>query len=131
MAKTHTVSLLLTAPSGQISHTPQVFSGELSIELDVVLTGVVTDTEFDLAIDVSAVKSFYILATQDTTLETNAVDATGGNTLNLVANWPYFWGSVLSYNTFKLTSDVTKMFFTKAATGVCNVTVRCIVDASP
>lgn len=130
MAKTITAGILMTSPSGQLSHTAQAFTGELSIELDVDLSGVTTDDDYTLAIDVSQVKAFYILATEDTTLETNAVDATGGNTLNLKANWPYFWGAAMSYDTFKLTSDVTKMYFTKAGAGDSTVKVRCIVDAS-
>jgi hypothetical protein len=102
-------------------------SGDISIQ-ETIAVG--TDTLVNIAVDVSAVKLCFIWSDRAITIETNATDASGGNTLTLVANVPYVW-TTDSYNTFKLTADVTKMYVTNASGGSAQLVVKITQDATP
>ncbi|MBC8869194.1 MAG: hypothetical protein H8E44_07240 [Planctomycetes bacterium] len=90
----------------------------------------VTDQVCNIDLDVSAVKSFYIVSDQNITVETNAVDATGGNTLSLIAGEPYIW-HVSSLDSFLLTQDVTIAYLTNASGSTATVYCVACYDASP
>lgn len=88
-----------------------------------------TDTVLNIAIDVSAVKSFFIVSDRAVTIETN----NGGsptNTLTLAAGVPYVWNTS-SADTFKLTGDVTKYYVTNASGGSARIQQYCIQDSTP
>lgn len=125
----YTIQPTLIGASASLS--PQLsFSGSSILEIDESISTGVTDDDIVLAIDVSAVKLFYIVSDAAVTVETNATDATGGNTLTLVANQPYFWHTG-SYDTFKLTADVTIAYITNASGSTANLKIRVIQDATP
>lgn len=90
-----------------------VESARISSIDETFATGL-TDAPLLWTLDVSQVQSIIILSDQDIKIETNAVDATGGNTLNLKANVPYIW-TTDSYDTFKLTEDVEIAYITNAS----------------
>lgn len=89
-----------------------------------------TDFEVGFELDVSAVKSFYLNSSQDVLLETNAIDATGGNSISLLANIPYIW-HVSAYDSFLLTLDVTVLYFTNASGAIATIDCVALYDASP
>lgn len=89
---------------------------------------IATDTEVIWTADVSQVKYLFIHSDVACTIETNATNAAGGNTLTLVANMPYIW-TTDSYSSLALTSDVTKFYVTSAATGTLNI--RMGFDSTP
>ena len=89
-----------------------------------------TDFEVGFELDVSAVKSFYLNSSQDILLETNAIDATGGNAISLLANIPYVW-HVSAYDSFLLTLDVTVLYFTNASGSTATIDIVALYDASP
>jgi hypothetical protein len=86
-------------------------------------------TPVSCAIDVSQVKSFWIKSSADVTLKTNSSSAPT-NTLALKAGIPYEWNTD-SYDTFKLTGDVTSMFLVNAAVASCTVSCGFVYDATP
>jgi hypothetical protein len=86
-------------------------------------------TPVSCAIDVSQVKSFWIKSSADLTLKTNS-SGSPTNTLALKAGIPYEWNTD-SYDTFKLTGDVTSMFFVNAAVASCTVSCGFVYDATP
>lgn len=88
-----------------------------------------TDTPLVVAIDVSAVKSFYVVSDRQVTLETNNASAPT-NTLTLKAGVPYLWNTD-SYDTFKLTGDVTIIYVTNASGGTAQLEFRILQDATP
>lgn len=89
-----------------------------------------TDQQITFDLDVSACKSFFLVSDQDITLETNAVDATGGNTLALIANEPYIWHDS-SLDSFLLTADVTTSYWTNASGSTATIYCVALFDVTP
>lgn len=88
-----------------------------------------TDYEINVDLDVSAVKSFYLVSTQDVTFETNN-GATPDDTISLLADVPYVWTEE-SYDSFLLTVDVTSIFITNASGSAATITLEAIYDPTP
>ncbi len=88
------------------------------------------DTLIVASLDVSAVKSLFLLSDQDVSFETNATDHTGGNIIALKANIPYVWHTN-AYASFLLTLDVTAIYITNASGSSANIKLRAVVDATP
>ena len=89
-----------------------------------------TDFEVNFDLDVSACKSFYLNSSQDILLETNAIDATGGNAISLLADIAYIWHTS-SYDSFLLTQDVAVMYYTNASGAIAIIDCVALFDASP
>lgn len=89
-----------------------------------------TDAVVNFDLDVSACSSFYLVSDQDVTIETNADDATGGNTIALLANVPYTWHTN-DYNSFLLTADVTVVYVTNASGATATIYCVALFDPSP
>lgn len=85
-------------------------------------------TEIAVAIDVSAVKSFWVKASAALTLESNSSSA-ADDTIVLKAGIPYRWNSD-SYDSFLLGTDVTSLFFTNASATACTVSCGFVYDAT-
>jgi len=89
-----------------------------------------TDGEIALTLDVSEVEAFFLVSDQNITLETNAIDATGGNTIALLAGEPYTWFST-DKAAFLLTEDVTTTYWTNASGAAATVYCVALYDATP
>lgn len=131
MAATHTLTRSWADGGPNPVSNNQSFSGtgETNI-VDTTIADSVTDQLETISIDVSLIQSIYIHSTQAITLETNAIDATGGNTLLLLANDPYVWytGSLF---TNLLTEDITKIYLTNASGSTATFNLRCVYDSTP
>ena len=91
-------------------------------------------TDFEITcpdVDVSACVLIYMKSTQDVTVETNAIDATGGNTLNLKANEPYVWWTNAPFVNMFTADIVTNVFITNASGAEATVTFEAILDTTP
>ncbi|MCH8853919.1 MAG: hypothetical protein IID41_14900 [Planctomycetes bacterium] len=86
-----------------------------------------TDTVLNVAIDVSAVKSFFLISDVNVTIETND-GTTPTDTLNLIAGVPYIWNTD-SLDSFLLTGDVTKFFITNASDAI--IDMEAVADPTP
>ena len=92
------------------------------------------ETDFEITlptIDVSACVAIFILSTQDVLLETNAIDATGGDTLTLKANEPYIWWTAAPFVNMLVEDIVTNVFITNASGAAATVTMEFILDTTP
>lgn len=89
-----------------------------------------TDQLCNCSLDVSTLKALYILSDQDLTMETNAVDATGGNTIALLAGIPYIWFTG-KYEACLLTLDVTKLYLTNASGSTATFKLIALEDNTP
>jgi len=118
---------VLNAPGISISGG-KTYSASLSESLADVAAGNGT-TQMTMTIDVSAVKAFAIFSDVDITLKTNS-SGSPANTLALKAGIPYIW-TTDSYDTFKLTTDVTSLFFVNAGSVDANIKVTVVADATP
>lgn len=123
MAKTHTFSPSVTGLSGSLSGTPQTFTGGKVVILSETLP-IGTDTLVALVLDVSQVKSAFIMASTATLLETNS-GSSPAQTLSLAAGIPYIWNTN-SYDTFKFTTDITALYCTNVAESL--LTAEFLVD---
>ena len=88
-------------------------SGDTEVNVVETLAAGATNVNRPLALDVSQVVSFAMVATQACVVKTNS-SGSPANTINLAANVPYVWNSQ-SYDTFKLTTDVTALFLTNSS----------------
>ena len=92
------------------------------------------ETDFEITlptVDVSACVLIYIKSTQDVLLETNADDATGGNTLTLKANEPYLWWTAAPFVNVLTEDIVTNVCVTNASGAAATVTMEFILDTTP
>lgn len=128
MATTHTVKYGLTTPSGELSK-PLSFSGSSATEISESVATAQTDADIVIAIDVSAVKAFFIVSSAAITVETND-GSSPDDTLTLVAGQPYIWHTG-SYDSFLLTTDVTVLYITNASGSTADIEIRVLQDATP
>lgn len=88
-----------------------------------------TDQLCNIAIDVDKVVLFFIVSTQDVTVEAN--DGSSPDfTLSLKANEPYVWHSS-ALDSFLCTADVTKFYVTNASGASATVTCYVLQDTTP
>ncbi len=94
-----------------------------------------TDEEHNIDLDVSAMKSLYIVSDQAVTMEWNDSSGTQG-ALVLVANEPVIWWSTQvtdGGNTLNPlgSTDLTTTFWTNASGSTANINFQAVYDASP
>lgn len=128
MAFSHDYKISITSPSGTVSKQTS-YSGSGSLEISESVADSETDYDIVASIDVTAVKSFYIVSDQDVTVETNS-GSEPDDTLSLVAGVPYYWNTD-SYDSFLLTADVTVLYVTNASGATANIEIRVIQDTTP
>lgn len=128
MSFTHVVSQSIDSGAGAITKSKTYTnSGRISISEDIATA--ITDGPIIVAIDVSAVESFLLVSNQDVTIETNNA-TTPSDTINLLAGVPYIW-TTDSYDTLKLTVDVTIIYVTNASGATATIQIEALVDATP
>lgn len=110
---------------GTVVGSPQTFTGGLEANLSESIPQDQTDLLVAWSVDVSQIQSIIIEASVAMTIETNAIDATGGNTLSLLAGVPYVWHTG-SYFANLLTLDVLKLYVTNTTAGTLEI--QCVVD---
>ena len=100
----------------------EVATGDTMIWADWDIAGEAADEEHEISIDVSALKSLFILASADMTIDTNNGGAPD-DTLVLKANQPVDWMENDEHVKL-LTTDVTAMFVTQAGTSAATLKIR-------
>lgn len=122
LTTTTTVSSSKTiAPSDQVT-----ISGSFSVATAQ------TDKALSIGgVDVSQTVGVYVHSTAAITLETNATDATGGNTLTLAADVPYVWYTGKP-DSNRFTQDIAStVYATNASGSTATVTMVFIQDGTP
>lgn len=126
--------------AGTVTIKTDTLAGDLSINLEreEISAGAV-NTEFDLAIDVSAVLAFGIGCkktigesadkTVELVIKTNSTSSPG-DTLTITPTNGIGWSSGDSADN-PLSVDVTKIYVTNNGTAKANLFVRALVDSSP
>lgn len=117
----------MNAPGLSVS-SGKTYSGSLSESLADVAAANGT-TQMNMAIKVANVKAFAVYSDVAVTLKTNS-SGSPADTLAIKAGIPYIW-TTDSYDAFKLTTDVTALFFVNAGGTDANVKVTTVVDATP
>ncbi len=127
MAFTHILATNWNGGGVSLSRSSS-YSASAEQNIDEAIPDSSTDLEVALVLDVSEIKSIYMVSDQALTVETNLVSGT--DTIVLVADVPYIWYTG-SYYTNLLATDVTKLFLTNASGSTANFKLRCVVDATP
>ena len=127
MAKTFALSQQVVV-SGQIFQPSVSASAGASAEVVAEAITAGTDTLVNIAFPYANVKAYYLYSTTACTIETNATDATGGQSISLAAGVPKIWvtggdGS----NVFS--ANVTKFYVTNVADTVLTAVV--LYDPTP
>ncbi len=126
MSFTFSVTELLEMDGGSVTKkTTLANTGRVSIDEDIASNQ--TDKLVAMSLDVSACVAFYMVSDVAMQVETNATDHAGGNIITLVASIPYVWYTG-KYDSFLLTSDVTKLYVTTTTAG--NLKVNALYDAT-
>lgn len=128
MAFTHTLGTNWNG-GGLSLAASNTYSAGAELNITESIADSATDAEVAATIDVSEIKSIYILSDQALTLETNN-GAAPADTIVLVANEPYIWYTG-SYYTNLLATDITALFFTNASGSVATIELRCVFDPTP
>jgi hypothetical protein len=129
MAQTHTVSFNWASPGSSLAYSKAYTATNETNIVGETIADNATDYEIVVAIDVSAVKSFYVVSDQAITIETNN-GTTPDDTLNLAAGIPYVWTTDM-LDSFLLGTDVTSIFVTNASGATATLHLRCLQDATP
>lgn len=123
---TQSIQVSLAAVSGQKTYT-----AASRVSLSEAAPDSAT-TVMAAAIDVSALKSFFLLSDQDVNIGTN--DAYGGSpdaTIQLKAGVPYVWNTD-SYDTFLLVAaDIVTLHVTNASGSSATIQMEALIDPTP
>lgn len=128
MAFNHTVSYTVVSGERTLDYD-KVYSGSGRLEVSEAVADGQTNKEITTNIDVSAVKSFYVVSDQNVTFETND-GSSPEDTIALKANVPYVW-TTDSYDAFLLGADVTAIFITNSSGSTANIEMTVIQDVTP
>lgn len=111
---THSVSLASNlGPGGAQIGGSASETGTVEHIIDESFTASTTDAPITIAFAYADVQAVYLLASSNTTLETNSGGPGGiGNTINLKAGIPFSWTTTCAYFANPFTVDVTAFYFT-------------------
>lgn len=127
---THTLTQRVQVGSQVIQPTTNPsYTGGSSVNLNETIPADSTDLDVVVALDVSAIKSLYLLSDKDLVIETND-GTTPDDTINLKAGIPYIWNTD-SYDTCLLTTDVTKFCVTEENSEAAVLKMECLLDPTP
>lgn len=118
------------AQAGLSYQKTQNVVADSEVNADVAVPDSSTDLEALLPVDVSQVKSIFILSDQDVTLETND-GSTPADTIALKADVPLIWELSNGYYDCPFSEDVTAMYFTNASGSAATVQIRTLQDLTP
>lgn len=122
MSFTHQVTEKVLVGGESISKVNTLTAGsKISIDETIAIG---TDTLVALTLDVSQVKSIYILSDVAATIETNS-GGSPAQTLTLVAGVPYVWYTN-KYSALVFTTDITALYITNAA--IARLQIEILVD---
>lgn len=129
MSFAHEIVKKLVTPGKSINNT-KTYTADGSDSREIAVPDSTTDMQLDIAIDVSAVKSFFITSDQDLKVEANDGTTPTDPAIDLVAGVPYEW-TIDSYDEFKFTVDVTKLFLTNASGTDAVFKLEVLQDTTP
>ena len=128
MSFTHTIEVNWKGAGREIK-TSKNYTGNAQQSIVESVPDSSADFFVAFSLDVSEIKSIFILSSVDMTLETND-GATPIDTINLKAGKPYIWHTD-GYFTNLLTTDVTALYLTNASGGVATFELEVVTDPTP
>lgn len=117
----------MNTPSGALAQAIEVSAAAMA-SLEGETVPIATDTLMNIAFPYANIKAYWIMATCDCSIDTNATDASGGQTISLTANVPKVYMTAAGM-TNVFSANVTKIYVTAAAAG--ELTMRVLYDPTP
>lgn len=134
--RTHVIAQQVTAGGETVSKS-FTKSASSSQSIFESIADAQTDYEVILTVDISALESFFMVSTQQVTIETNAVDPGDQETIILKANTPLVWTKSgnqregVDYPAAPFSGDITKFFIANASGSTADVSIEILQDVSP
>ncbi len=128
MAFTHTITETWNGDGREIKRQNS-FTADSKVSIDMAVAIAASDLLAVMSLDVSEVKSFYMVCDQDLTVEVNDGAGAGG-TIVLLAGQPYIWHTG-SLDTFLLETDVTGLYLTNGSGVEATFKLEALVDPTP
>lgn len=129
MSVTHRITHKIESPEGTIEKINDYSANSNQNIVGETIADGQTNKQLSFTLDVSAVKSFFMVSDQDVTFETND-GSSPDDTIALKAGVPYVWNTD-SYDAFLLGTDVTAIFITNASGETATLEIRAVQDPSP
>lgn len=129
MSVTHRITHKIESPEGTIEKINDYAANSNQNIVGEMIADGQTNKQLSFTLDVSAVKSFFMVSDQDVTFETND-GSSPDDTIALKAGVPYDWNTD-SYDAFLLGTDVTAIFITNASGETATLEIRAVQDPSP
>ena len=122
---THTINVSYIDDAGSVP-TPiaNKYQGQNKTSYSGTVPASTTNQAIDLAFPVTGAQAFWLWSDTNLTILTNQI-ATPGQTINLVANVPLYWGSGLG-TTNPITVAVTQLYVSNATTGAARLELRAL-----
>lgn len=130
MSYSHQWGLTFSREDATISSTSEEVTGSAEANIDETISADATNQQINVAIDVSALKSIFIVCSKNALIETNSGSAPD-DTITLLAGVPFRWTNTSPFaSPFDSAVDVTAIFVTAAgASGTLQMYV--LQDATP
>lgn len=128
MSFSHAFTWILES-AGIAVQAQKSYSEAARADLDESIVTASTDLEIGYDLDVSAVKSFFMLSDANIKVDVNNAAGVGG-TIDLIANVPYIWTND-SYDAFLFAADMTALFITNVSGATARLQIFAIVDPTP
>ncbi len=124
-----------TSGAGEVVNKSITITDEAILDLSFDVADSQTDELHTIALDISEVKSVYIVSDQNITVEWNDVSGTQGD-MDLLAGEPVIWWSTQvtdGGNTLNplSTTDLATTYWTNASGSTANINFQAVYDASP
>ena len=130
MALEHVVTKSVNVGGRTISSRISFTGGGL-VSIDESIPGPSTNLEVDLVVDISQIQSVIIKADKAMTLYFNeASTGSPSKTLALVAGQAFQWDNLSGATNPWGSTDITKVFVTKAGSGAARLQMEFLVDAT-
>lgn len=128
MSITHTTRLTWTSPGGVDITASVSESADAEQNRELAIAASTPDQQFDLDFAFADLKSIFMLADQDLTIETND-GTTPDDTISLVAGVPFWWCDSSGLpNPFS--ADISAIFVTNAEAETATLKIRALFDSA-
>ncbi len=125
MAVSHVFTLGHSGGSQPLSALVTV-TGELATEANIAVPASTTDQQENIAFNHTNLRGIWISSDVTVTLETNATNGSGGNTITVTAGVPFVW-YYQSGVANPFTNAVTTTYWTNATATAANIFMRTLV----
>lgn len=131
MAFTHTIIRTYRDAQGYTFTATDTALADGEKSYDGTIATATTDQAVTITCVRAKLQALAILSDKVVKIETNAVDATGGSTIDLVANVPKIWSLALDGLTnCPFGEDVTVMYITNTSGATATIKIRILEDVT-